>query len=149
MSVVLSPGRPEDTPAYVTLRGLTRENAISAERLAALGITADGWAASMREGRLVGTAAHDAGTLMGYAFGDTHTGEVVVLALLPQAEGRGLGRALLAEVLRSLREAGHARAHLWASDDPGVRSHGFYRHLGWRPTGRRDGHGDEELELRI
>ncbi|MER2177626.1 MAG: GNAT family N-acetyltransferase, partial [Stenotrophomonas maltophilia] len=30
-----------------------------------------------------------------------------------------------------------------------VRSHGFYRHLGWRPTGEIDSLGDEVLELHV
>jgi hypothetical protein len=34
-----------------------------------------------------------------------------------------------------------------ASADPTVRAHGFYRALGWRPTGERTANGDEILEL--
>jgi len=89
-----------------------------------------------------------AGEIVGYGFGDRDSGEVVVLALLPEAEGQGVGKALLARVTADLRQAGHARLHLGCSSDPACRSYGFYRHLGWRSTGSVDGHGDEILELR-
>ena len=137
---------PSDAAAFIALRGQTRENAVSASRLAALGITAETWAQDMRFGALVGYTAKSQDQLVGYCFGDTHTGEVVVLALLPQAEKMGLGRELLEHVVAALRDAGHQRLFLACSSDPKVRSHGFYRRLGWRSTGVVDGHGDEVLE---
>ncbi|MCH7345163.1 GNAT family N-acetyltransferase [Pelomonas sp. CA6] len=137
---------PEDVPACIRLRGLTRENAVSEQRLAELGITAESWSQQVREGRLPGVVAQVGGEVVGYCFGDTGSGEVVVLALLPDFEGRGIGRDLLAQVVAMLRAHGHRRLFLGCSDNPGSRSWGFYRHLGWHPTGRRDSHGDEELE---
>ena len=89
------------------------------------------------------------GELVGYCFGDRRSGEVVVLALLPAWEGQGLGARLLSLVVDGLRSEGFERLFLGCSADPASRSHGFYRHLGWRPTGERDGHGDEVLELRV
>jgi len=34
-----------------------------------------------------------------------------------------------------------------AAADPAVRAHGFYRKLGWHPTGERTTNGDEILQL--
>ncbi|MDL5030543.1 GNAT family N-acetyltransferase [Pelomonas sp. APW6] len=138
---------PDDIAACVDLRGRTRENAVSPQRLAALGITVASWSAQVREGELVGHVAWHGAQMAGYAFGDVRTGEVVVLALLPDFEGRGVGATLLSRLVADLRARGHARLFLGCASDPAVRSHGFYRHLGWRPTGRRDRLGDEELEL--
>ena len=139
---------PEDAPACVALRGRTRENAVSVQRLQALGITAQGWADDIRSGALPGQVALAAdGTLAGYCFGARDTGEIVVLALLPDFEARGLGRRLLARMVRQLADAGWQRLFLGCSDDPASRSYGFYRHLGWHSTGRYDAHGDEVLEL--
>lgn len=72
-----------------------------------------------------------------------------MLALLPEAEGRGLGRRLLDQVVQALAGLGHRRLFLGTSPDPRVRSHGFYRHLGWQPTGERDGLNDEVLALML
>lgn len=137
----------DDAPECVTLRGRTRENPISAERLASHGITARSWADDIASGKLPGHVCIDAERLVGYGFGDALTGEVVVLALLPSHECRGIGRELLARVVRDLRLAGHQRLFLGCSCDLSTRSHGFYRHLGWRSTGTCDRYGDEVLEL--
>jgi GNAT superfamily N-acetyltransferase len=147
MAIVIQPAPPELAADYIRLRGLTRENAVSAERLRARGITAESWAGDMQSGELQGFVALAGGQLAGYCFGHGRSGEVVVLALHPSFEGQGIGRRLLARVVQVLRGQGHARLFLGCSADPAVRSHGFYRHLGWRSTGRLDAHGDEELEL--
>jgi len=148
-SACIEVAQPEDTVAFIQLRGLTRENPVPESRLASLGITAHTWAERMRSGVLVGYTATLQDTLVGYCFGNTKTGEVVVLALLPEAEGQGTGRELLRRVVLSLCEHGHRRLFLGCSPDPQVRSYGFYRHLGWRSTGTIDIHGDEVLELKL
>lgn len=138
---------PEDAEACVRLRGRTRQNAVSAERLAAVGITAASWGEDIRSGKLPGHVCTAGGEMVGYCFGDRTSGEVVVLALLPAFEGRGAGSHLLSLVVQELRAAGHNRLFLGCAKDPATRSHGFYRHLGWRPTGQTDSHDDEVLEL--
>jgi ribosomal protein S18 acetylase RimI-like enzyme len=137
----------QDAAAFITLRGQTRQNAVSAERLAEFGITAESWAELMRSGKLPGHTCHANGVLAGYCFGDLDTGEIIVLALLPEVEGRGAGKTLLALVMRDLRAHGHERLFLGCSSDPASRSYGFYRHLGWTTTGATDAHGDEVLEF--
>jgi len=141
------PAVPEDVPACVVLRGQTRQNAVPAERLAAMGITAESWSDDVRSDRLPGYVCCDGGTLAGYCFGEKASGEVVVLALLPAYEERGIGRRLLALVIEHLAALGHRRLFLGCSADPATRSHGFYRHLGWVSTGTFDRAGDEVLEL--
>lgn len=146
MTLSFRAARPADAPACVDLRGKTRQNAVSPERLTELGITAASWAAQIESGQLPGHLCHDDDVLVGYCFGDTGSGEVVVLALLPAYEGRGLGTALLRLVMRDLQPLHPKRLFLGCSSDPASRSYGFYRRLGWRSTGTRDGFGDEVLE---
>ncbi|UXH77793.1 GNAT family N-acetyltransferase [Roseateles amylovorans] len=146
MTLAYRAATPDDIAACIEIRGRTRENAVSAERLAQLGITEASWSTQVRADALPGFVAEQAGRIVGYCFGDAGTGEIVVLALLPSAEGRGIGRALLTMTMALLHDRGHRRLFLGCSDDPAHRSHGFYRHLGWRPTGQRDGLGDEMLE---
>lgn len=145
----IRPAVPGDAPGCIALRGRTRQNAISPSQLAAMGITAGSWADGIRSGATPGHVALQGDALAGYCFGDRDSGEVLVLALLPAFEGGGLGRLLLSQMVRQLAGLGHSRLFLGCSTDPASRSHGFYRHLGWQPTGRLDGHGDEILELQL
>src|SRR5688500_11972941 len=138
---------PDDIHACLILRGRTRQNAISPERLATMGITVESWANDVRSGSLVGYVCTDGESIVGYCFGDTASGEVVVLALLPSFEARGIGRDMLGLVVNHLSAAGHKRLFLGCAADPATRSHGFYRHLGWVSTGSFDRAGDEVLEF--
>ena len=145
--VVYRKAAPNDIAACIELRGRTRENAIPAERLRAMGITLESWTADVADGSLAGYVCMAGSTLAGYCFGARDTGEIVVLALLPQFESRGIGRALLELMVRDLEALGFERLFLGCSSDPATRSYGFYRHLGWRSTGKLDAHRDEVLEL--
>src|ERR1700728_3482478 len=97
---------PSDTGECIVLRGMTRENAITAPRLASYGITAESGAKQIEDGRIIGYICIDANRIVGYCYGDRHTGEIQVLALLPDYEGRGIGKALLSHVVAHLRSIG-------------------------------------------
>jgi len=137
---------PAHAAACVILRGRTRQNAVSAERLASIGITAQSLSDHIRSGALSGYVCTHADRIVGFCFGERVTGEVVVLALLPEYKGRGIGRNLLSGVVADFQRNGFDRLFLGCSPDPGTRSYGFYRHLGWTSTGRFDAAGDEVLE---
>ena len=147
LEVVYRKAVPSDIPACIELRGRTRENAVSAERLRAAGITLESWSADVADGALPGYVCMSGSTLAGYCFGARDTGEIVVLALLPEFENRGFGRTLLESMIHDLAALGFERLFLGCSSDPRTRSYGFYRHLGWRSTGELDAHRDEVLEL--
>jgi N-acetylglutamate synthase-like GNAT family acetyltransferase len=70
-----------------------------------------------------------------------------VLAVLPEYEGRGIGRRLLSHAVEFLRSLGFGEAWLAATSNATSRAHGFYRALGWRPTGAQHESGDEILRL--
>ena len=53
---------------------------------------------------------------------------------------------MLFNIMDKMRHLGFNRIWLAASADPSIRAHGFYRHLGWKPTGRLDANQDEILE---
>ena len=141
------PATPNDSLVCIVLRGRTRQNPISVERLAAMGITVESFAGEIRSGLLAGYVCTDDHAIVGYCFGNQTSGEVVVLALLPEYEGRGIGRHLLELVVTQLSAATHKRLFLGCSRDPATRSYGFYRHLGWASTGTFDRAGDEILEF--
>jgi len=141
------PATPDDAASCVDLRGRTRENAFSEDALAALGITRESWANGISDGSCPGHVCQSDGTLVGMSFSDRDSGEVLVVAVLPEFEGLGIGRRLLERSVRDLKAHGHVRSFLGCNRDPSSRSHGFYRRLGWRSTGRFDTLGDEVLEL--
>jgi GNAT superfamily N-acetyltransferase len=137
---------PDDVPECLVLRGRTRENAISADGLRARGITVKSWAEDIRQGTLPGYVCLANGKIIGYCFGVRESGEVAVLALLPEFENQGIGKSLLNRVVQELEAVGFNRLFLGCSPDPSTRAYGFYRHLGWHSTGTFDAAGDEVLE---
>lgn len=145
MGLEFRPTGPRDIEATFAIRASTRQNPIPRSALMAMGITPESVREGFATGGLVGRVCADAGRLVGFCTGDTATGEVLVLAVLPEYEGRGIGARLLAAVAEELRSRGAKRVWLTASSDPAIRAHGFYRAQGWVPTGRKLENGDEEL----
>jgi len=140
------PALPEDAAECVVVRGRTRQNAASEEWLRSIGITSKSWGENIRSGALPGDVCFVDGEIVGFCFGVRETGEIQVLAVLPDFENCGVGRELLDRTSKELAKLGHARLFLGCSPDPASRSYGFYRHLGWRSTGTFDKYGDEILE---
>jgi ribosomal protein S18 acetylase RimI-like enzyme len=135
--------REEDIESLFDIRARTRENPLSREQLAAMGITPAASAEALRSGEMKGWVCLDGSRPVGFCSADVG-GEVLVLAVLPEYEGRGIGRRLLAEAVGWLRSRGCERIWLAADPNPAVRAHGFYRSQGWRPTGELQ-HTDEIL----
>ena len=149
MHLKYRPALPEDVEQCVAVRGRTRQNAASEELLRSIGVTSESWGENIRSGALPGHVCTVDGKIVGFCFGARETGEIEVVALLPDFENRGIGRELLDRTSDELAKLGHTRLFLGCSPDPASRSHGFYRHLGWRSTGTFDRYGDEILEIFI
>ena len=138
---------PNDLPACIGVRGRTRDNPLSAEHLASLGVTPESWSPLMERRQIQGFVAESASEVVGFCFGDQRSGEVLVLAVLPDFEGVGIGRRLLSLTTEILFSCGHHELWLAASPRPEVRAHGFYRRLGWTWRGETDEIGDQILHL--
>jgi GNAT superfamily N-acetyltransferase len=147
MELIFRESLPSDIEGLFSVRARTRENPISKEQLAALGITAEVTARNMSSGRVKGWVCSHDSNLVGFCSGDAETGEVLVVAVLPEHECNGIGTQLLAHVVEWLRSVGFDTICLAASPDARIRAHGFYRSLGWRPNGEVNESGDEILVL--
>ena len=147
MDLVFRETLPSDIEGLFSVRARTRESAISKEGLASIGVTAESIAKQMASGRLKGWVCLHGATLVGFCNGDGDTGEVLVLAVLPEYERRGIGTGLLSRVVEWLRSVSSNTIWLAASPDTRIRAHGFYRSLGWRPNGKTEQNGDEILVL--
>jgi GNAT superfamily N-acetyltransferase len=101
----------------------------------------------MASGRTKGWVCLDSSTVVGFCNGDAETGEVLVLAVLPDYERRGIGTYLLSRIVEWLRSVGSNTIWLAASPDPRKRAHDFYRSRGWEPNGEIDENDDEILEF--
>jgi len=71
--------------------------------------------------------------VLGFSAADTRDGTIFALFIDPAHEGRGIGRALFAKALDSLRAAGHREGSL--TTDPGSRADRFYQKAGWKVIG--------------
>jgi GNAT superfamily N-acetyltransferase len=147
MELIFRETLPSDIEGLFSVRARTRENQISKEQLAEFGITAEVTAKNTASGRVKGWVCSHDSNLVGFCNGDAHTGEVLVVAVLPEYECKGIGTHLLAHVVEWLRSIGFDTIWLAASPDASIRAHGFYRSLGWRPNGEIDANGDEILVL--
>lgn len=136
-----------DIERMFVIRASTRENPISKERLAQMGVTPESMLQGLEREHLCGWVCLVDNAVVGFCCADLNTGEVLVLALLPEFEGQGIGRQLLNHVVAELKEQGTQRIWLAADSDPAIRAYGFYRKLGWVPTGERLANGDEVLIL--
>lgn len=145
MELIFRETLPSDVEELFSVRARTRENPISKEELALLGINAQAIADNLASGRIKGWLCSHDSRLVGFCNGDAETGEVLVLAVLPEYECKGIGTRLLACVVDGLKTSGFNTLRLAASPDSRTRAHGFYRSHGWRPNGEIDENDDEIL----
>jgi GNAT superfamily N-acetyltransferase len=141
--------RTSDIEDMFLVRSRTRQNPISKEHLASFGITPASTIANLSSGRVNGWACVHNSVLVGFCNSDGTTGEILVLAVLAEYEGKGIGTKLLSNAVDWLLSIGVKDPWLAASSDPDIRAHGFYRALGWRPTGASLENGDQILRLEL
>jgi len=133
-----------DLPRCFDIRTRTRENALTIETLTSgyglhPGRVPDGMGETLR-----GWVYEIEGEVVGFAMADAVEAELTVIALLPEAEGRGIGRQLLTEATRWLCATGH-QPWLLTAADPSRRAYGFYVAQGWQATGEINERGEERF----
>lgn len=135
--------RIDDLPAVAAVRFSTLENAITPERLESqYGITLETMARDMQT-HVRGWLCEIAGEAVGFAMADRANGEIQVVAVRPEHEGKGIGKTVLARAQTWLFAQGHEVVWLCSNPDSTIRAYGFYRRLGWRASGQRK--GDDEI----
>jgi len=126
--------------AHVRAWQVAYRHAFPAEKLDALSVEerAARWRLNVAEQDVL--VAEDAGEVVGWASAgpgrdDDTEGELYGLYVLPEAWGRGAGRALIAQVERDLG-ARYRDATLWVLED-NPRARRFYERAGWEHDGGR------------
>jgi GNAT superfamily N-acetyltransferase len=121
---------PADIPALFDVRVATHENRLSRAELTRLGIT-EASVLERLQGSFRGWLCESAGRVVGFAMGDRSTGELWVIAVLPEFIGRGIGSRLLRAVEEWLVSCGCTRAWLTTDLDTKLKAYTFYRQHGW------------------
>jgi ribosomal protein S18 acetylase RimI-like enzyme len=121
---------PADIPELFKVRISTRENRMTMDALAHMGITPESTIEALSVG-VAGWLCEVTGKVVGFSMGDKNTGEMLVIAILPEYESRGIGKHLMELTQQWLFSNGHKEIWLLENPDPMVRAHGFYRKLGW------------------
>lgn len=129
---------PRDVPALFDVRTSTHQNNMTLEELHSLGITVESVREKL-EGTYKGWSCEVDGQLVGFAMGDRATGELWVIAVLPEYIGKGIGSALLRAVEQWLAESGCDRLWLTTDVDPALKAYDFYRSHGWKDDRIEDG----------
>ncbi len=115
-----------------------RENPYSIEALRREGITEE-TVATMLATTHRGWVCEIEQEIVGFSIGNRSNGEFWVIAVLPEFEGRGIGRKLMEQAVQWLRANACAGIWLWTSPDISTRAYAFYRKFGWQDCGIRDG----------
>jgi GNAT superfamily N-acetyltransferase len=134
MSFIIRPVVTADIGAMFHIRTSVRENAMSYPALIAAGIT-PGRVADLLAGTGAGWIARADTEDAGFALADAQAGMIFALFVLPQHEGKGIGRALLRPAEDWLAAQGWREIWLETGGDPALRAAGFYRHMGWQEDG--------------
>jgi GNAT superfamily N-acetyltransferase len=119
-----------DIPALFLVRPQPRENAMSVDELASIGITQDSMKAAIK-GSHRGWLFEEDGEAGGFAMGDSEKAELTVMAMLPAHERKGIGGKLLTRVENWLESEGCRRIWLTTDINPHLKAYGFYLRHGW------------------
>ncbi|MBD9677892.1 GNAT family N-acetyltransferase [Pseudomonas sp. PDM18] len=127
---------PADIDTLFDIRTSVRENHLSREQMAELGITPQVLTEAIKTAPCAWVAEIE-GVAGGFAMVDTQEGELFALFVRPECERLGMGSLLLAAAEEQLfREHGN----IWLVTDggDGIRANAFYRRHGWQLSGRVD-----------
>ena len=124
---------PADIDKIFVVRSSVHENPFSVKELAEIGIT-PGSVTEALGGSLDGYLCKSSGRIVGFAMVEVKTGELAVIAVLPEFERRGIGRELLRLTEELLWAVGFDSLWLWTGADRTTRAFRLYRSAGWVET---------------
>jgi len=127
--------RAADIAAIFTIRTTVKENHLSLAQLTEMGITQDAVLEMIALPDCVWVADID-GLVAGFAMADAEEGSVFALFVLPEYEGKGVGKQLMDKA-----EAALFVHHplLWLETDSQSRAAEFYQRRGWEAVAQLSG----------
>lgn len=140
MSAHIRPALPTDAAGIATVNVLTWQQSyqdfVDAEFLASLNVpdATRRWERILNQPGGLHFVMEAEGQIIGYVSGGPDRedafwgGEVYALYLLPSWHGKGLGRQLFEQIMKALKQQGHARNRVWVFRNNPFRA--FYQHMG-------------------
>jgi GNAT superfamily N-acetyltransferase len=128
MTITIRDAAEEDIPAIFAVRTSVRENYLSVEQMAGMGIKYEAIRQALREEPCIWVAVHG-DHIVGFSMADAAAGCLFAAFVRPEWEGQGIGSRLLARAEAFLFER---HSSIWLHTDGSSRAAGFYDRLGWK-----------------
>lgn len=128
MTITIRDAAEEDIPAIFEVRTSVRENHLSVEQMAAIGITNESIRQLLRREPCIWVAVQG-DHIVGFSMADAADACLFAVFVRPEWAGQGIGRRLVerAEVFLFERHC-----TIWLHTDGSSRATGFYERLGWK-----------------
>lgn len=127
MAITIRDAAEADIPAIFAVRTSVRENLLSVEQMAEMGITQETIRDALREEPCIWVAVQG-DQIVGFSMGDAADGCVFAVFVRPEWAGQGIGRRLMERAEDFLFER---HALIWLHTDGASRAARFYERLGW------------------
>lgn len=128
MTITIRDAAEEDIPAIFAVRTSVRENHLSVEQMAGMGITYETIRQALCEEPCIWVAVHG-NRIVGFSMADAADGCLFAAFVRPEWEGQGIGSRLLARAEAFLFKR---HSSIWLHTDGSSRAAGFYERLGWK-----------------
>ena len=128
MTIIIRDAAKEDIPAIFEVRTSVRENHMSVERMAEIGITNETIRRALHKEPCIWVAV-DGDHIVGFSMGDVADACLFAAFVRPEWEGQGIGRRLMERAEAFLFER---HSSIWLQTDGSSRAAGFYERLGWK-----------------
>jgi len=140
MAIQIRDALPSDVKGIFDVRITVKENALTRAELEALGITEESVEAMIVASRCAWVAT-DGEAIVGFTMVVHEEGYLFAAFVLPEYEGRGIGKQL---VLAAEKALFVTNAVIWLETGKTTRAAEFYRRLGW---GKETAIGENDIRL--
>lgn len=132
--MIIRTAQLDDIDTLFEIRTSVTENHQSREEIAELGITPETVAEMLQTDCCAWIVEID-NQAVGFSIANRTEQTIFGVFVLPDYEGRGVGRCLVRAAEEWFWSAGILEIWLVTGNDPNLRAYGFYTHLGWIPVG--------------
>jgi|SRR5215217_1651390 len=130
MTIIIRDAAEGDIPGIFAVRISVRENHLSTEQLAEIGITHQTILETIHKEPCMWVAVND-DDIIGFSMGSSEDSCLFAAFVRPEWEGQGIGRLLVERAEQFLFESSQS---LWLHTEGSSRAAGFYEKLGWKRT---------------